>query len=187
MKLITGLGNPEKKYLQTRHNAGFLFLDALREKFLYQKDIYATDWYKEDMFVSELCLLKRGSSIVAVLQKPLTYMNKSGDAVSKIIKKYEIGDLKNNFILIHDDLDIKLGNFKIQSGKSPLGHNGVKSVEERLKNVDFKRVRIGVEARDDKNIPGEDYVLMKFSKEERNILDEVIEDSIRGILADILL
>ena len=114
-------------------------------------------------------------------------MNRSGEAVSKIVKKYEIKDLGNNFILIHDDLDIPLGKFKIQLGKSPFGHNGVKNVEERLATVDFKRVRIGVEARENKNIPGEDYVLTKFTDTEREIIDEVIQEAIQGVLADVLI
>jgi len=187
MKLITGLGNPGDKYLETRHNVGFLFLDALREKFLYRKEISTTEWKKEDMFSSEISFLKEGARIVAMLQKPLTFMNKSGEAVSKVVKKYEVDDLRENFILVHDDLDIPLGKFKIQCGKSPLGHNGVKSVEDRLGITDFKRVRIGVEARENKNIPGEDYVLGKFTEAERDIIDEVIEDAIKGVLADILI
>jgi peptidyl-tRNA hydrolase, PTH1 family len=187
MKLITGLGNPEEKYFKTRHNVGFLFLEALREKFLYQKGISATEWKKEDMFNSEICFLKEGTKVLAMLQKPLTYMNRSGEAVAKIVKKYEIGDIPDNFILIHDDLDIPLGRFKIQIGKAPLGHNGVKSVEDRLGVTEFRRLRIGVEARDNKNIPGEDYVLTKFSDDEREIVDEVIQDAIKGILVEILI
>ena len=69
--------------------------------------------------------------------------------------------------MIHDDYGYTLGKFKIQLGKSPQGHNGVKNVEDRVGTAQFKRVRIGVEAREDKNIPGEDYVLMKFSKIKR--------------------
>jgi peptidyl-tRNA hydrolase, PTH1 family len=187
MKLITGLGNPKEKYLDTRHNVGFLFLDALREKFLYQKDISVSDWKKEKMFSSHICLLKEGSRVLAMLQKPFTYMNRSGEAVAKLVKKQNIGDLGNDFLLIHDDLDIPLGRFKIQVGKSPLGHNGVRSVEERLGVVNFKRVRIGIEARENENIPGDDYVLTKFTDTEREIVDEVIQDAIRGVLADILI
>jgi len=187
MKLITGLGNPGEKYSNTRHNVGFLFLDSLREIFLYQKDISATEWNKEKIFSSELAFLKEGSRIVATMQKPSTYMNRSGEAVAKLIRKYEIVDLADNFILVHDDLDIPLGKFKIQRGKSPLGHNGVNSVEERIGIVDFKRVRIGVEARENRNIPGEDYVLTRFSKEEKEIIDEVIQEAIKGVLADILI
>lgn len=187
MKLITGLGNPGKKYQDTRHNVGFLFLEILREKFFYQKEISTTEWKKEKMFSSEICLLKEGSRVLAMLQKPQTYMNRSGDVVAKVVEKYEIEDLESNFMLIHDDLDIPLGKFKIQEGKSPVGHNGVKSVEERLKFVDFKRIRIGVEARENKNVPGEDYVLGRFTNTERDLIEEVIDDAVRGILADILI
>lgn len=187
MKLITGLGNPGDKYEGIRHNVGFLFLDALREKFLYQKEISTTDWKKEKMFSSKICLLKEGSKVLAMLQKPLTYMNRSGEAVAKIVSKHEITDLSTDFILVHDDLDIPLGKFKIQTGKSPFGHNGIRSVEKRLGFVDFKRVRIGVEARKNKNVPGEDYVLGKFTKKEKKLVEEVIQDAIKGILADILI
>lgn len=186
MKLITGLGNPEKEYINTRHNAGFVFVDALREKFLYQDTLYPTDWKVEDTFQSEIAFIKSGSKIVAILQKPLTFMNNSGDAVAKLVQKFDI-DIPRDFILVHDDLDISLGEFKIQKGKSPLGHNGVNNVEERLGTKDFKRVRIGIENRENKNISGLDYVLMKFSKEESQTLDEVVEEAIRGILSDIIL
>lgn len=187
MKLIVGLGNPEERYNDTRHNVGFIFLDLLREKFMYQKNISVSDWDKEDMFNSYLSFVKDGSRVLAILQKPLTYMNRSGEAVAKLFSKYEIGDVSENLILVHDDLDIKLGAFKIQVGKSPVGHNGVKNVEDRIGTTEFKRVRVGIENRENKNIPGEDYVLMKFTKEEKEILDEVLEDSIRSILSEILM
>ena len=187
MKLIVGLGNPGEKYHNTRHNVGFLFLDSLREKFLWQKDYDITDWEKQKIFNSELCTLKQGSRVVAMLQKPLTYINRSGDVVSKIVKKFDVEDVREDLVLVHDDLDLPLGKFKIQVGKSPLGHNGVRSVEERLGVTDFKRIRIGVENRGGIDIPGEDYVLMNFLKTEREIVDEVIQDAISGILSDILM
>jgi peptidyl-tRNA hydrolase, PTH1 family len=187
MKLIVGLGNPGEKYHNTRHNAGFLFLDALREKFLWQKDYDITDWNKEKLFNSELSFLKQGSRIVAILQKPLTYMNRSGDVVAKITKKFDIEEIREDLILVHDDLDLPLGKFKIQVGKAPLGHNGVRNVEERLGTTQFKRIRIGVENRGGMDIAGEDYVLLKFLKSEREIVDEVIQEAISGILSDILI
>lgn len=186
MKLIVGLGNPGKEYSNSRHNAGFMFLETLKDKFLYQKDIYATEWRIEDTFKGEISFVKRGSTIVAVLLKPLTFMNNSGDAVSKIIKKMEIGNISEDMILVHDDLDIALGEFKIQSGKSPNGHNGVKSVEDRVGTNNFKRVRIGIDNRNEKNIKGEDYVLMKFAKEEKIILEESIQKAVQSILLDII-
>lgn len=185
MKLITGLGNPGEKYSNTRHNVGFLFVDRLREEFLYEKGLNVTEWRMEDTFQSEIAFLKKGSTILAIFQKPQTYMNKSGEAVAKIMKKFEM-EYKEDFILAHDDLDLLLGSFKIQEGKAPKGHNGVSDVEKKLGDVDFRRVRIGIENREIKNIPGEDYVLMKFSDEETVILDEVISDSVKSILSEIL-
>lgn len=185
MKLITGLGNPGKEYENTRHNAGFMFVDALREKFLYQNTLVATEWRTETTFQSEISFIKKGSQIVAILQKPQTFMNNSGIAIEKIMKKFDIST--GEFTLVHDDLDVKLGDFKIQLGKSPLGHNGVLSVESALKTKEFRRVRLGVENREEKNIPGMDYVLGKLNKEERETFDEEIDSAVQSILSDIIL
>ena len=187
MKLITGLGNPGKKYQKSRHNVGFLVLDRLRERFLFQKNYSVTDWEEEKTFMSEMAFLKQGSRVIAILQKPLTYMNNSGQAVSKVVKKYDIEKLEENFILIHDDLDIPFGKYKIQKSKSPKGHNGVADVEKILQTTKFQRVRVGIESRIEKNIPGEDFVLMNFTKDEQIVLDEVIDDVVNTILPEILL
>ena len=187
MKLITGLGNPGKKYQKNRHNVGFLVLDRLRERFLFQKNYNVTDWEEEKTFMSEMSFLKQGSKVIAILQKPLTYMNNSGQAVSKVVKKYDIEKLEENFILIHDDLDIPFGKYKIQKSKSPKGHNGVADVESLLQTTKFQRVRVGIESRIEKNIPGEDFVLMNFTKDEQIVLDEVIDDVVNTILPEILL
>lgn len=186
MKLITGLGNPGTKYKKTRHNAGFLFVEELREKFLFQKEYTVTEWDEEKTFMSQLSFIKKGSKVVAILQKPSTFMNNSGQAVAKIVKKYDI-DIEKEFILVHDDLDVELGKYKLQHDKSPKGHNGVRDVEERLKSKDFERVRIGIESRVSKNIPGEDFVLMRFTEDEQMVLNEVIEDAVKALLVEILL
>lgn len=186
MKLIVGLGNPGTKYKGTRHNVGFLFLDRLREKFLFQKEYNVTEWEEEKTFMSELSFIKKGSKIIAILQKPLTFMNNSGLAVAKIVKKYEV-DVENDLILVHDDLDLDLGKYKLQCGKSPHGHNGVKDVVDRLKEKDFMRVRIGIESRIDNYISGEDFVLMKFTEDEQVVLNEQIEESAKALFAEILL
>ncbi len=187
MKLITGLGNPGKKYKNSRHNVGFMCVDAIREKFLYQRDICVTEWKKDKIFNSELSYLKTGSKVLAIFQKPLTYMNNSGEAVQKLVKKYEIEPLSENFILIHDDLDIELGKFKMQVGKRPVGHNGVNNVISQLKTDQFMSIRVGIEDRKSKEIKGEDYVLMKFTEDELLVLNEVIEDISKSVLAEIFL
>lgn len=186
MKLIVGLGNPEKKYFSTRHNVGFLSVDNIRESLLHERGVFVSDWKNEKMFNSEISFVSFNSENVAILLKPLTYMNCSGEAVSKVVKKYDIVNLTDNLILIYDDLDIKFGSFKIQIGKSPKSHNGVNNVIEMVRTDNFKNVRIGIENRLGRPIKGEDFVLMNFSKDEEIALNEVLVDVSREIVADIL-
>ena len=114
-------------------------------------------------------------------------MNNSGQAVSKVVRKYDIENLEENFILIHDDLDFPLGKYKIQKTKSPHGHNGVRDVEDMLKTNKFERVRVGIENRADKSIQGEEFVLKRFTKDEQVILDEIVDEIVNVILSEILL
>lgn len=177
MFLITGLGNPGKEYEYTPHNAGFIFIDQLKETL--SNKIQVTDWTDESrVLLSEISRVKIDGETVGILQKPLTYMNLSGNAVKKIMDKFNI----QQYILIHDDLDIKLGTYKIQEDKSPKGHNGIKSIEQALGYTNFLRVRIGVENRNNRNIPGEEYVLQKYSKEEYQLLLETIQDAIKELV-----
>lgn len=187
MKLIVGLGNPEEKYFSTRHNVGFLAVDRVRERFLYQKNFDVSEWKKERMFNAQLSFIRFNSKILALFIKPLTYMNCSGEAVAKIIKKYEIDNLHENLVLLYDDLDIEFGKFKIQVGKAPKSHNGVNNVISMIKSDDFKNVRIGIESRDGRQIKGEDFVLMKFTKDERLVLDEVLDGVAKSLISEILL
>jgi PTH1 family peptidyl-tRNA hydrolase len=106
-------------------------------------------------------------------------MNNAGEAVKKVFDKYDIEE----FVLFHDDLDIRLGDYKIQKGKSPKGHNGVKSVEKKLGTKDFWRVRLGVDNRPEgSKIPGEEYVLEKFEKDEKEILKGVCVEACEELL-----
>lgn len=175
MFLITGLGNFGKEYSNTPHNAGFLFVDSFREYLLKNSNLQISEWENEKkLFLSEICKIKRDGELIGILQKPLTYMNGSGSAVKLLQKKYKIDE----YILAHDDLDIQLGNFKIQKGKSPKGHKGVMSVEDVLGKKEFLRIRIGIENRGERVIPGDEYVLIPYSKKEIAILSGCIEDSI---------
>ena len=180
MFLITGLGNPGQEYEKTPHNAGFLFVDTLRE-YLKRKEFDVSDWKNEEkLFNSEISRVKRGGEGIGMLQKPLTFMNRSGIAVKAVYDKFNI----DNFILAHDDLDILLGKFKIQREKSPKGHNGVKSVEDALGTSDFTRVRVGIENRqEDTDIPGEDYVLMRYSDKEYEDLKFTIQAAVEELSA----
>jgi len=144
-KLIIGLGNPGSQYQNNRHNVGHMFVDKVlisKSKVLSNLKIKKTD----------------------------TFMNESGRSVKKITKNDEI--LTTNLYVVHDDLDIPLGKFKIQFGVGPKVHNGLDSVEQELGTKDFWRVRIGVDNRvSDNRIPGEQYVLQDFTSEELEILN----------------
>ncbi len=156
MKLIIGLGNPGKKYAKTRHNAGYILVDKLHSMVSSMTDI--------------------------VLLKPGTSMNKSGQAVKKLVDSHKtaMGDL----YIIHDDLDIKLGEYKIQKGKGPKDHKGVNSIEDSLGETDFWRIRIGVENREsEKRISGEEYVLQEFDGEELEIIGKVADEVIKDLQA----
>lgn len=183
MFLITGLGNPTKQYENTPHNAGYMFVDRLREELLENGALEVSKWKNEKkMFLSEICRIKKDGELIVLLQKPLTFMNNSGDAVNLLLRKYP----KYEYILVHDDLDIPLGNHKVVYGKSPKGHNGVLSVERVVKQKDFLRVRLGIENRGKKVIPGEEYILIPYSKKELGILKGSIQKAMETFLREYL-
>jgi PTH1 family peptidyl-tRNA hydrolase len=162
MKLLVGLGNPEKKHLKNRHNVGFMFLDTFNtfETFNTNKHTYS--------------LVAKDLVHNILLAKPNTFMNASGKAVKALIEYYKIS-LENVYV-VHDDLDIAFGEYKIQKGKGPKIHNGIISIEESIGTTDFWRIRIGVDHRTPENrIPGEAYVLSDFEPYEMDTLKNVFE------------
>ncbi|MFH1971317.1 MAG: aminoacyl-tRNA hydrolase [Patescibacteria group bacterium] len=154
IKLVIGLGNPETKYFKNRHNTGYIFIEEL---------------------------LKRGISKSIIAKKTNIFMNDSGSIVKNLHDKYKIS--LDDLYIVHDDLDIPLGEFKIQKAVGPKLHNGISSIDEKLKNSEYWRVRIGVDARakSDRE-PGEKYVLEDFEPEEEKILIEVIDKAINKLL-----
>ncbi len=180
MYLVVGLGNPGREYVNMRHNAGYIAVDRLAG--LLEKEGYSSDgWRNEKIFESEVNVFEKDSRKV-VLLKPTTFMNNSGIAVKKALKKYNLEDISKELILIHDDLDISLGEYKIQFGTSPKCHYGVKSVEDHLGTADFMRIRIGVDSRKDRKIPGEKYVLTNFSEDEKVSLFESVDSALKELL-----
>lgn len=152
MKLIAGLGNPGKEYEKTRHNAGFGFIDFFMRKFELQTN---------NAFQSELAEISLNGEKCYLL-KPQTFMNKSGIAVSEIVRFYKIPD--QNIFIAFDDLDIREGDFKIQKGKYPKVHNGVNDIINKLGTDELNFIRIGVDGRSEVErqfIPGHDYVLSR--------------------------
>lgn len=169
MKLFVGLGNPEKKYLTTRHNVGFSMIDFLYNEWLKKENF--DDWGKNKKFSSEMAVgTVNGEKII--LSKPLTFMNNSGVAVQALVNYFKIS-IKNVYVF-HDELDLKCGDYKIQFDKSSAGHNGVASIIELLGTQEFTRIRIGIGKEDkQKHGNGADFVLNKFSLIERIKLKDV--------------
>lgn len=171
MKLIIGLGNPGPQYTKTRHNVGFLCLDYIANKLGKSSD----DWKNDQKLTADIIIIPNKY----ILLKPQTFMNRSGEAVTRTMQFYKLG--LQDITVIHDDLDIKIGIYKISIGKGPKLHNGTSSIENKV-GKDFQRVRIGVENRTPENrIPGESYVLQDFTTEEMPMLTQVFEDICKQI------
>ncbi len=165
MKLLVGLGNPGKNYANTRHNVGFMASNAIASKF-------QTSGFKfNNNFNAEISERMIGGEKI-ILAKPQTFMNESGKTAKAIIDYYKTP--LQNITVIHDDLDIALGEYKIAQDRNSAGHKGVQSIIDNLGTKDFKRIRIGIGI-EDKKIPTEMFVLENFSKEEQKVIDGVIE------------
>ena len=134
MKLIIGLGNPGEEYNGTRHNVGFFVLDKIA------KD-EGCEFSFDKSFNAEMAKCKV-SDKPSILVKPYTFVNKSGDAVKKLKLKFKIKP--ENIIVIHDDLDIDFGNFKLSFARNSGGHRGIESIIKALKTNKFWRLRIGL-------------------------------------------
>ena len=174
-KFIIGLGNPEKKYINTRHNIGFLLIEELLAK--YNSKITFKNKLKS--FYSEFEL----NGIKYNLFMPNTYMNNSGEAIRAIINWYGIES--EQLLIIVDDIDISLGRIRFRKKGGSGGHNGLKSIINTINSNDFKRIRIGIGSppliggeRDFNTIS---HVLGKISKEENEIFKKVFQKIIESI------
>lgn len=172
MKLIIGLGNPGVKYENNRHNVGFMVVDELAE------ELGITEWELSKSGKAEYAWGKLGEERTELF-KPQTFMNDSGFSVGYAKEKHQ--NLKiSDIYIVHDDLDIKLGEYKIQQGRGPRDHGGLNSIDKVLGTSDYWHVRVGVDNRDQANrTPGEEYVLQDFTDQEevklKTVIDEVIK------------
>lgn len=177
MKLIIGLGNPGQKYETTRHNLGFIFLDKLREKFSLP------DFALENKFDAKVSLGEFGGDKI-ILTKPQSFMNLSGQAMKKIMTFYKISP--ENLLVIHDDIDIDCGKFKLATNSSSAGHNGVQNIINELGTKKFARMRIGIRqevASEEKNqMETSDFVLGKISPEEMEKIARIEKDVIEEVM-----
>jgi len=176
MKLIVGLGNPGKKYERTRHNVGFMILDALHGE-LSKYGI--NSWELSKKFNAQICgCTINGQKII--LAKPMTYMNQSGEAIQLIMHYYKI--TREDLIVVHDDKDILLGKIKIQEDKNNAGHNGIKSIIEHIGTKNFIRVRVGVASENERKMKDvSKFVLSKFGVFERKKVENTIQIAVKEI------
>lgn len=156
MKLIVGLGNPDKEYDNTRHNIGFMIVDNFVDNSNWTKK-HNSLLYSTNIF---------GEKVLFV--KPLTYMNNSGQAVREIANYYDV-DI-NDILIIHDDLDLVFGTYKLKKNSSSGGHNGIKSIISNLHSEAFARLKVGISKA---NGDVKDYVLGKFSKAETEKINDL--------------
>ena len=156
MKLVVGLGNPGKEYENTRHNVGFMVLDSFDFSYTLEKKFQA--------FISKQKIYDEEVLFV----KPITFMNLSGLAVQKIVKYYKIS--LEDILIIQDDMDLKMGTYKLKMNSSSGGHNGIKSIISSLQSENFCRLKIGIGH--DYDISTVDYVLGKFSKKDQQFLED---------------
>jgi PTH1 family peptidyl-tRNA hydrolase len=163
--MLAGLGNPGKNYEATRHNIGFMVLDALASE-----TNISFDKNKSDIHFGR----GRLKNIPVILAKPMKFMNLSGIPLKKLADFFKIP--KNNIIIIHDDVDIHFGSIKIKQKGGHGGHNGVRSIMETFGGGDFIRLRIGV-GRPESETMMTGHVLGSFNEYEQNFLDKIIHTS----------
>lgn len=164
MKVIVGLGNPGKKYENTRHNIGFAAIDYIAEK-----EGININTGKHKALVGSGYI----DGVKVLLVKPQTFMNLSGESLRPIMDFYKLEP--EDFLVIFDDIDLDVGRIRIRRKGSAGGHNGIKSIIGHLGSMEFPRIKIGVGAKP----PGydlADYVLGHFSKADQEILQERFED-----------
>jgi PTH1 family peptidyl-tRNA hydrolase len=164
MKLIVGLGNPGREYRETRHNIGFMVVDEIARR--HELTFAMAPAQVPDAFV-----VKKYHVPQVLLAKPLTYMNRSGDAVSALARYYDIEPA--DLLIVYDDVDLPFTRLRARARGSAGTHNGMRSVIERLGTTEFPRLRLGV-GRGDRRRDLADHVLARFEPDEQSALETFI-------------
>jgi len=170
MYIIAGLGNPSAQYEGTRHNVGFDVIDALADKYNI-----SVDGRKNRAFVGKGFI--EGQSVLLV--KPQTFMNLSGESIRGLLDFYKI-DEEEELIVIYDDVSLDVGQLRIRKKGSAGGHNGIKNIIAHLGHNVFPRIKVGVGEKP-KHFDLADYVLSRFSKEERSEMEEGYKKAVQAI------
>lgn len=169
MKLIVGLGNPGPEYAETRHNAGFMALDIIKEHLEFPD-------FKPDANLKAEISSGQIEDQKIILAKPLTFMNLSGRAIQNIVQFYKIDP--EDIIVIYDDVDLPFGNVRLRKNGGPGTHNGMKSITPLI-GEDFPRIRIGI----NNDMLKRDlaaFVLSKFTKKEEQLLPSIMENAAKA-------
>ncbi len=166
--LIIGLGNPGEKFKNTRHNAGFM----------------AVDFFAKENGFPEFEFSKKFDSLISqkddiTLSKPQIFMNESGKAVKKLVTGFKLQALR--LVVVHDDIDLPLGNLKMVKNRGSAGHKGVESIIRSVGNKELVRLRIGVQPTAGKPKNPENFVIKNFTKEEMEIMEKVIKKTAGAI------
>ena len=173
MNLVVGLGNPGPEYAHTRHNVGFFVVDRII------RELGLAPFVPSEKFRSQLTRLDDAEHHW-FFAKPDTFMNASGEAVGALIRFYRLP--LESLLIIHDDLDVPLGEVKMVFDRGSAGHNGVSSIIDALGGQGFYRLRIGIGSNRDNNLPAEDYVLQPFTPEEQKIISASVKPALNFIL-----
>jgi peptidyl-tRNA hydrolase, PTH1 family len=164
MKLIVGLGNPGREYRDTRHNVGFMVVDEIVRR-------HQLEWSMAPSQVPDAFVAKRYAAPPVMLAKPLTFMNRSGDAVAALARYYDVP--VEDLLVVYDEVALPFTRLRARPSGSSAGHNGIKSIIDRLGTQDFSRLRLGV-GRGEGQRELSDHVLAKFERAEQAALESFI-------------
>jgi peptidyl-tRNA hydrolase, PTH1 family len=164
VKLIVGLGNPGREYRDTRHNVGFMVVDEIARR-------HGIDWASAPSQIAETLIAKRFGDEPVMVAKPLTYMNNSGDAVAGLVRYFDVNH--DDLFVVVDEAALPFGRLRARARGSAGGHNGLKSIIERLGTTEFSRLRLGV-GRGDGRRDLADHVLARFESGEQADLETFI-------------
>lgn len=165
MTILVGLGNPGRKYLDTKHNFGFWVLDHFTKKRSLTFQAGKGDY-----------LLAKKEKLICI--KPTTYMNSSGTALLDVKQFFKVEP--ENFLIVYDDIDLSLGTIRFRNSGGTGGHKGIESIIYHLQSENFDRLRIGI-ATDEDMRPSERFVLSPFTKRDEEIKNEMVETACNGI------